>query len=144
MYHVFVFHTIWPSHTYWPLDIFWNGKCCVFCPFRMFFFAFSWKWWLKFSPGKVQKWFQKVLILSQRPNFCLVVLFWGRSRIPNPVLVRLKTSICCWCCLMSRHQRSETLDSHWLEILFFLIGEHAECNAHQVRQNGEFGDQKSA
>jgi len=37
-----------------------------------------------------------------------------------------------WMVGVDRHQRSETLDSHWLEILFFLIGEHAECNAHQV------------
>ena len=39
------------------------------------------------------------------------------------------------------------MDSHWLEILFFLIGEHAECNADQVSPNsavvnfnGDHGD----
>ena len=36
-------------------------------------------------------------------------------------------------CLLVRQQRSETLDSHWLEILFFLIGEHADDHAHQVK-----------
>merc|ERR1719430_2092059 len=33
---------------------------------------------------------------------------------------------------VDRQQRSETLDSHWLEILFFLIGEDADDHAHQV------------
>ena len=28
--------------------------------------------------------------------------------------------------------RSVNLDSYWLEILFFLIGEHADIHAHQV------------
>jgi len=37
-----------------------------------------------------------------------------------------------WMIGVDRQQRSETLDSHWLEILFFLIGEHADCNANQV------------
>jgi len=37
-----------------------------------------------------------------------------------------------WMVGMDRQQRNEKLDPHWLEILFFLIGEHAGRNAHQV------------
>ena len=33
---------------------------------------------------------------------------------------------------MDRIQRSQTLDKYWLEILFYLIGEHADIHSHQV------------
>ena len=43
---------------------------------------------------------------------------------------------------LDRQQRNEKLDPHWLEILFFLIGEHAGRNAHQVQHIvGHLGDQ---
>ena len=37
-----------------------------------------------------------------------------------------------WMINVDKRQRSEFLDTYWLEILFFLIGEHAEGNANQV------------
>merc|ERR1719339_362409 len=33
---------------------------------------------------------------------------------------------------VDKRQRAECLDTYWLEILFFLIGEHADQHAHQV------------
>ena len=33
---------------------------------------------------------------------------------------------------VSRVRRAECLDTYWQEILFFLIGEHADIHAHQV------------
>ena len=37
-----------------------------------------------------------------------------------------------WMINVDRRQRAECLDTFWLEILFFLIGEHADQHAHQV------------
>jgi len=37
-----------------------------------------------------------------------------------------------WMIGVDRQHRSVNLDSYWLEILFFLIGEHADIHAHQV------------
>ena len=37
-----------------------------------------------------------------------------------------------WLINLDRRQRSEHLDNYWLEILFFLIGEHAEEHSHQI------------
>jgi len=37
-----------------------------------------------------------------------------------------------WMINVDRRQRNEFLDSYWLEILFYLIGEHADKYAHQV------------
>jgi len=37
-----------------------------------------------------------------------------------------------WVINMDRIQRSQTLDKYWLEILFYLIGEHADIHSHQV------------
>ena len=37
-----------------------------------------------------------------------------------------------WMINVDRRSRTELLDTYWLEILFFLIGEHADINAHQV------------
>ena len=37
-----------------------------------------------------------------------------------------------WMVNVDRKQRAEYLDTYWLEILFFLIGEHADQHAHQV------------
>ena len=62
------------------------SRQCVFMPLMHVFCIFM-KITTK-SPGKVPKWSQKVLILSQRPNFCLCGALL-RSRIPNPALVRL-------------------------------------------------------
>ena len=38
-----------------------------------------------------------------------------------------------WMINVDKRQRAECLDTYWLEILFFLIGEHADQHAHQVR-----------
>ena len=40
-----------------------------------------------------------------------------------------------WMINVDKRQRSEFLDTYWLEILFFLIGEHADQHAHQVCVN---------
>ena len=40
-----------------------------------------------------------------------------------------------WMINVDKRQRAECLDTYWLEILFFLIGEHADQHAHQVRHN---------
>ena len=37
-----------------------------------------------------------------------------------------------WIINVDRHMRAQNLDKYWLEILFFLIGEHADIYAHQV------------
>ena len=37
-----------------------------------------------------------------------------------------------WMINVDKRQRSDYLDTYWLEILFFLIGEHADQHAHQV------------
>jgi len=37
-----------------------------------------------------------------------------------------------WIISLDKRQRAELLDHYWLEILFFLIGEHADQHAHQV------------
>ena len=37
-----------------------------------------------------------------------------------------------WMINLDKRQRSDHLDQYWLEILFFLIGEHADQHAHQV------------
>lgn len=37
-----------------------------------------------------------------------------------------------WIINLDRKRREELLDTYWLEILFFLIGEHADQNAQQV------------
>jgi len=37
-----------------------------------------------------------------------------------------------WMVTVDKRQRVECLDQYWLEILFFLIGEHADQHAHQV------------
>lgn len=37
-----------------------------------------------------------------------------------------------WMINLERRRREECLDNYWLEILFFLIGEHADQHAHQV------------
>jgi len=37
-----------------------------------------------------------------------------------------------WMINVDKRQRNEFLDTYWLEILFFLIGEHADLHAHQV------------
>jgi len=37
-----------------------------------------------------------------------------------------------WMINVDKRQRSQCLDTYWLEILFFLIGEHADQHAHQV------------
>jgi len=37
-----------------------------------------------------------------------------------------------WIINLERKRREECLDTYWLEILFFLIGEHADEHAHQV------------
>jgi len=37
-----------------------------------------------------------------------------------------------WMINMDKRQRADHLDQYWLEILFFLIGEHADQHAHQV------------
>jgi len=37
-----------------------------------------------------------------------------------------------WMINVDRRQRSELLDTYWLEIIFFLIGEHADHHAFQV------------
>ena len=37
-----------------------------------------------------------------------------------------------WLINLDRRQRSEHLDNYWLEILFFLIGEHAGEHSHQI------------
>jgi len=37
-----------------------------------------------------------------------------------------------WMINVDKRQRAECLDTYWLEILFFLIGEHADQHAHQV------------
>ena len=37
-----------------------------------------------------------------------------------------------WMINVDKRQRSDFLDQYWLEILFFLIGEHADQHAHQV------------
>jgi len=37
-----------------------------------------------------------------------------------------------WMINVDKRQRMECLDTYWLEILFFLIGEHADQHAHQV------------
>jgi len=37
-----------------------------------------------------------------------------------------------WMISMDKRQRADHLDQYWLEILFFLIGEHADQHAHQV------------
>ena len=36
---------------------------------------------------------------------------------------------------VDKRQRTEFLDTYWLEILFFLIGEHADQHAHQVNND---------
>ena len=38
-----------------------------------------------------------------------------------------------WMINLDKRQRADHLDQYWLEILFFLIGEHADQHAHQVR-----------
>jgi hypothetical protein len=40
-----------------------------------------------------------------------------------------------WIINLDRRQRADHLDNYWLEILFFLIGEHADQHAHQVTSN---------
>ena len=40
-----------------------------------------------------------------------------------------------WMINVDKRQRAECLDTYWLEILFFLIGEHADQHAHQVIQS---------
>ena len=40
-----------------------------------------------------------------------------------------------WMINMDKRQRADHLDQYWLEILFFLIGEHADQHAHQVKTN---------
>ena len=40
-----------------------------------------------------------------------------------------------WMINVDKRQRSQCLDTYWLEILFFLIGEHADQHAHQVWQS---------
>jgi len=37
-----------------------------------------------------------------------------------------------WLINLDKRQRADCLDTYWLEILFFLIGEHADQHAHQV------------
>lgn len=37
-----------------------------------------------------------------------------------------------WIISLDKRQRADHLDNYWLEILFFLIGEHADQHAHQV------------
>ena len=37
-----------------------------------------------------------------------------------------------WLVSLDRRQRSDHLDNYWLEILFFLIGEHAEEHSHHI------------
>lgn len=37
-----------------------------------------------------------------------------------------------WIINLDKRQRADHLDNYWLEILFFLIGEHADQHAHQV------------
>jgi len=37
-----------------------------------------------------------------------------------------------WMINVDKRQRADCLDTYWLEILFFLIGEHADEHAHQV------------
>merc|ERR1712240_64811 len=37
-----------------------------------------------------------------------------------------------WMINVDKRQRNDFLDTYWLEILFFLIGEHADLHAHQV------------
>jgi translation initiation factor 4E len=37
-----------------------------------------------------------------------------------------------WIINLEKRRREECLDTYWLEILFFLIGEHADQHAHQV------------
>ena len=37
-----------------------------------------------------------------------------------------------WMINVDKRQRADCLDTYWLEILFFLIGEHADQHAHQV------------
>merc|ERR1711874_550641 len=37
-----------------------------------------------------------------------------------------------WMINLDKRQRADHLDQYWLEILFFLIGEHADQHAHQV------------
>ena len=39
-----------------------------------------------------------------------------------------------WMINVDKRQRAECLDTYWLEILFFLIGEHADQHAHQVQR----------
>ena len=42
-----------------------------------------------------------------------------------------------WMINVDKRQRSQCLDTYWLEILFFLIGEHADQHAHQVWRSAE-------
>jgi len=37
-----------------------------------------------------------------------------------------------WIISLDKKQKQELLDTYWLEIIFFLIGEHADQHAHQV------------
>lgn len=37
-----------------------------------------------------------------------------------------------WIISLDKRQKQDLLDTYWLEIIFFLIGEHADQNAHQV------------
>ena len=38
-----------------------------------------------------------------------------------------------WMISLDKRQKQELLDTYWLEIIFFLIGEHADQHAHQVK-----------
>ena len=40
-----------------------------------------------------------------------------------------------WMINVDRRNRVELLDTYWLEVLFYLIGEHADIDAHQVSYN---------
>jgi len=37
-----------------------------------------------------------------------------------------------WIVSLDRKKREEFLDNHWLEVMFFLIGEHADMHSHMV------------
>ena len=50
-----------------------------------------------------------------------------------------------WMINVDKRQRADCLDTYWLEILFFLIGEHADQHAHQVKswqRLSLFGDER--
>jgi hypothetical protein len=49
-----------------------------------------------------------------------------------------------WMINVDKRQRAECLDTYWLEILFFLIGEHADQHAHQVEGADRLGPRNAA